>query len=111
MGDNITDTRTTAMDTEIVPPVVFDVNTTLTSTHRTPLSPLPIKNKRTSPLTLPPYLCFGNTPSPSSVRRVVLHQHRQKLGRHLFGCGHVRCGRRDVLDTFRYTTQARLQTV
>ena len=35
MGDNITDTRTTALDTEIVPPVVFDVNTTLTSTHRT----------------------------------------------------------------------------
>ena len=39
MGDNITDTRTTAMDTEIVPPVVFDVNTTLTSTHRTLLFP------------------------------------------------------------------------
>ena len=40
MGDNITDTRTTALDTEIVPPVVFDVNTTLTSTHRTLLFPL-----------------------------------------------------------------------
>ena len=44
MSDNITGARTTAMDTEIVPPVVFDVNTTLTSTHSTPLSPLPIKN-------------------------------------------------------------------
>jgi hypothetical protein len=48
MGDNITDTRTTAMDTEIVPPVVFDVNTTLTSTHRNPpfspfFSSLPIQ--------------------------------------------------------------------
>ena len=110
MGDNITDTRTTAMDTEIVPPVVFDVNTTLTSTWYRTLFASSQTNTRTRPLTPPPYLCFGNTPSPSSVRCVVLHQHRQKLGRHLFGCGHVRCGRRDVPRAF-LSSQAQLPTL